>query len=137
MFLSFNFQCRRMSSQVDTPTNSTDLATDGTNAELESKGCEYVCATVKSTPSVTWYGEGVLDITENLTAPQWQLPLSSTGISTTRGVFSSAIAATVLLRHSRAVDHDRCYMVRVLGQFRMSVQRLERFAVSCIRIYAN
>jgi hypothetical protein len=38
------------------------------------------CAIIKSTPLVTWYGEGVLDITENLTAPQWQLPLSSTGI---------------------------------------------------------
>jgi len=35
MFLSFNFQCRRMSSQVDTTANTTNLATDRANAELE------------------------------------------------------------------------------------------------------
>jgi len=30
---------------------------------------------------LTWYGTGVLDCTANLTAPQWQLPFSSTGIA--------------------------------------------------------
>lgn len=30
--------------------------------------------------SHTWYGTGVLDSTENLTAPQWQLPFSSIGM---------------------------------------------------------
>ena len=34
----------------------------------------------------SWYATGVLDWTLNFTAPQWQLPLSSTGMMVSREV---------------------------------------------------
>jgi len=80
IFLAFDFEGTAVPTEIYRSSNSADLTTDRADAKLREVVYKSERFMESSSPKNTWYGTGVLDWTENFTEPQWQLPLSSTGI---------------------------------------------------------